>query len=232
MTSHVTTISPHWTARAKNVIRQSLIDTNRQDIADKLDACNSRSSRCGHFFCPSCNERYRDTQIELAINHFAAKYDDFELAHDNIKQLTIIHSILPFDDIGGSHKVKLTLSTAELLAKMKKAKLAFNDLQKRFPDVRMIGAFDIETLTLDMLDDRERKKRALQSLKDWPIKFPRLITMTHYDILCRLRSPQMVAIVPRMNRSTVVEGHRRAECRQKSAPNRQPASLPHRVVRS
>ena len=76
------------------------------------------------------------------------------------------------------------------------------------------------------VENEIRKLRVRQALGQ------RLITMTHYDILCRLRSPQMVAIVPRMNRSTVVEGHRRAECRQKSAPNRQPASLPHRVVRS
>jgi hypothetical protein len=127
--------------------RDSLSEHSAWELRDKISDCGTDRRRCGSPYCVRCHSRFlkgQERPMRRLFNRYASEVDQ----RQNIRFLTILFDAYGFDarKSFGRQQFSLAFPLRRTQAAIKYARAEIQVLKRRFPKLKIVGAFEMDVL--------------------------------------------------------------------------------------
>lgn len=173
--AHLKRIAPvHGGKRTKTVVRQALLASGCDDLADRMQNCG-RGAYCSSIYCKPCRDRYADAlRVRLALRVKERHGNRHDRVHKAFRHLTVIFDVVDLRSQDFAAAKEATRGQKAEIAGLNEVKRALEQargetkaMRRRFPQLWMQGAFEIEVIdtgTLYSMASDTRKARLIRAL--------------------------------------------------------------------
>lgn len=173
--AHLKRIAPvHGGKRTKTVVRQALRASGCDELADRMQNCD-RGAYCSSIYCKPCRDRYADAlRVRLAVRVKERHGNRHDRVHKAFRHLTVIFDVVDLRSQDFSTAKETTRGQKAEIAGLNEVKRALEQargetkaMRRRFPQLWMQGAFEIEVIdtgTLYSMASDTRKARLIRAL--------------------------------------------------------------------
>jgi hypothetical protein len=160
--------------RTKTVVQQALRASGDNELADRIKHC-SRGAYCSSIYCKPCRDRYAHALHQrLAARAEERHSNQHDKVYKAFRHLTVIFDVVDLrsEEFGAAKETKRG-QKAEITGlnavkdALEQARRETKSMRRRFPQLWMQGAFEIEvidTRTLYSMASNTRKARLIRAL--------------------------------------------------------------------